>query len=129
MDTGAFYAMADSRDGAHADAVAYYHADALPLLTTSLILVETVSLLTKRRGKSLAFQVGTELLASSRLKIIHVDERLQREAWALFGSSKDKDWDLVDCVSFTVMRRHDLLEVFGFDRHFTQAGFRLVPER
>ena len=121
--------MADTRDAAHAAAVAFYRSDGTPLLTTSLILVETLSLLTKRRGKALALQVGAGLLASSRLRIVHVDESLQREAWGLFGSSADKDWDLVDCVSFTVMRRHGVSEVFGFDRHFVQAGFRLVPER
>ena len=121
--------MADARDAAHAAAVDFYRSDDLPLLTTSLILVETVSLLTKRKGKSLALQVGAELLGSRRLRIVHVDESLQRQAWGLFNTARDKDWDLVDCVSFTVMRQHGIAEAFGFDRHFLQAGFRLVPER
>lgn len=121
--------MADDRDAAHADAVEFYRTDPIPLLTTSLILVETVSLLTKRRGKPVAMRVGAQMLASERLKVLHVDEALQRQAWGLFESARDKDWDLVDCVSFTVMRKHGITDVFGFDRHFAQAGFQLLPNR
>ena len=121
--------MADGRDAAHAQAVEFYRAGSIPLMTTSLILVETMSLLTKRKGKPVATRVGAQMLSSGRLKIVHVDEALQRQAWSLFESARDKDWDLVDCVSFTVMRKHGISEVFGFDRHFAQAGFALVPER
>lgn len=127
VDTGALYALADARDTAHGRAVAFYRTGAFPLLTTSLIFVETMSLLTKRRGKSLALEVGRWMLASERLEIVHVDDALQREAWALFETHADKAWDLVDCVSFTVMRLNGIEEAFGFDRHFAQAGFRLVP--
>ena len=121
--------MADGRDAAHAEAVKFFLAGNIPLVTTSLILVETMSLLTKRKGKPVALRVGAGMFSSDRLKIVHVDEALQRQAWGLFESARDKAWDLVDCVSFTVMRAHGLSEAFGFDRHFEQAGFRLVPER
>jgi hypothetical protein len=32
-----------------------------------------------------------------------------------------------DCVSFALMRRHDLNRAFTFDRHFADAGFEVVP--
>lgn len=39
----------------------------------------------------------------------------------------DHDLSLTDAVSFAVMQDLRLTEAFGFDRHFTVAGFLLVP--
>ena len=48
-------------------------------------------------------------------------------AWDLFCSQADKDYDLIDCISFTTMRALGIREAFGFDRHFSQHGLALVP--
>ena len=34
---------------------------------------------------------------------------------------------LVDCVSFEFMRRQGISDVLGLDRHFEEAGYRLLP--
>ena len=39
----------------------------------------------------------------------------------------DKDWSLVDAVSFVIMRQLGLREAFTSDHHFSQAGFVRVP--
>ncbi len=38
----------------------------------------------------------------------------------------DKEWGLVDCVSFVVMREHGIEAALTTDRHFIQAGFRAL---
>jgi predicted nucleic acid-binding protein len=39
----------------------------------------------------------------------------------------DRDYDLIDCLSFATMEAFGARDVFGFDRHFAQHGFRLLP--
>jgi predicted nucleic acid-binding protein len=46
----------------------------------------------------------------------------------MFEQYADKTWGLVDCVSFLVMREMKITAVLGFDRHFVQAGFRLLED-
>ena len=47
---------------------------------------------------------------------------------ALFTTHLDKDYDLIDCLSFAMMDAFGVREAFGFDRHFIQHGYRLVPD-
>ncbi len=35
----------------------------------------------------------------------------------------DKDWSLVDCASFVVMKQRGIQEALTSDHHFEQAGF------
>ena len=129
VDTGALYALADSLDPGHAAAAQYYRDCELPLLTTDFIVAETMSLMTKRLSKRTAVAFGEALRASSRLRIEEVTTDVREAAWKLFSTRLDKDYDLIDCISFSVMESLSIQEAFGFDRHFAQYGFRLVPDR
>jgi predicted nucleic acid-binding protein len=42
----------------------------------------------------------------------------------MFRSRQDKEWGLVDCVSFVVMQNRGIAEALTADEHFHQAGFR-----
>jgi predicted nucleic acid-binding protein len=53
---------------------------------------------------------------------------VKEDAWKLFSSHGDKDYDLIDCISFSMMGSYGIREAFGFDRQFLQRGFRLRPE-
>jgi predicted nucleic acid-binding protein len=86
-----------------------------------------MSLLTKRLGKEVAVAFGEGLRSSPRLRIEEPSPEVREAAWALFTSQLDKEYDLVDCVSFAIMDAFDIREAFGFDRHFVQHGLRLVP--
>ena len=52
---------------------------------------------------------------------------MREDAWRLFARQRDKDYDLIDCLSFATMESLGIRDVFGFDRHFTQHGFHLLP--
>lgn len=48
----------------------------------------------------------------------------------LYSTRSDKEWDLIDCISFVVMQDHGITEALAADQHFVQAGFRaLLRER
>ncbi len=42
----------------------------------------------------------------------------------MFRRRHDKEWSLVDCMSFVVMQDRRLQESLTTDEHFEQAGFR-----
>jgi uncharacterized protein len=94
-------------------------------------LVELVALLTSPlripRPNIVAFIES--LKTSPYVEIVHIDASLDAEAWQLLSQRQDKDWSLVDCSSFVVMRQRNILEALTTDHHFEQAGFiRLLKD-
>ncbi|MGK5095465.1 VapC toxin family PIN domain ribonuclease, partial [Deltaproteobacteria bacterium TL4] len=73
------------------------------------------------RPKIVAFIEG--LKASPSVEIVHIDAALDRRAWELFTQRNDKDWSLVDCSSFMVMKEFHITEALTTDHHFEQAGY------
>lgn len=127
IDTSAFYALFNREDPHHEEAVSFYQQVSFLLLTTHVVFTELLSLLTKRHGKSVGIRVGKELKASGdRLSIVHLSEDQEKRAWEVFCKFKDKDYDLVDCLSFVCMKDRGIDEALAFDRHFRQYGFRLA---
>jgi len=120
--------LADRRDPAHDRAKRFYDSHRQILVMTDLIFAETMSLLTKRLGKATAIEFGRGMPESSRLRIEEPAPRIKERAWLLFTSQPDKDYDLVDCLSFAFVEALKILEVFGFDRHFAQYAFRVLPD-
>jgi predicted nucleic acid-binding protein len=87
-----------------------------------------MSLITKRLGQSTAVAFGQGVRSSPRFRIEEPNPQVREAAWSLFTARSDKDYDLIDCISFALMEAFAVREAFGFDRHFTQRGFRLPPE-
>ena len=127
-DTGAFYALADRRDPAHQRAARFVAGYGVTLLTTDFIFAETMSLLTKRLGKEVAVTFGHAVRSSPSVRIEEATPEMRDKAWRLFSQHRDKDYDLIDCISFSMMASFGIHEAFGFDRHFIQYGFRLLPD-
>ncbi len=99
--------------------------DGAELVTTDAILLEV--------GNVLARQFRLEVIAvidnfqtSPEIEIIRLDPEIFEQAFDLFKSHTDKTWGLVDCVSFVVMRQHEITDALTFDQHFVQAGFRAL---
>jgi predicted nucleic acid-binding protein len=58
--------------------------------------------------------------------VIPLSETLYQKAFQLYCQRKDKNWGIVDCVSFIVMEERRITEVLTTDIHFQQAGFRAL---
>ena len=52
--------------------------------------------------------------------------RTLRKGWELYSSRLDKDWGIIDCISFVLMEERNLIEALTGDHHFEQAGFKVL---
>lgn len=128
LDTSALYAVFDGSDSHHTAVAQIWEqlvmSDA-SLYITNYVLLETIALLQRRLGARAVEALHDHVLPWVR--VIWVDETLHREALAALRIAGRRDLSLVDCVSFTAMRRHGLGIAFTMDRHFAEQGFRVLP--
>lgn len=130
VDTAGWMACADAADPDHAAARSardhWLDREGL-LLTSDYIIDETLTLLRQRLGLGAAENWWHGIAASKRLQreLIH-EERAER-ARATFFRYRDKDFSFTDCTSFALMREMRLREALTTDKHFRQAGFRMLP--
>lgn len=130
VDTGYWLALELANDINHHAALQHWQRaiqSLPPLLTTSYVFDEVMTFFNSRGLHGKAVQVGTTLLHSPSLQLIHVDEALFYDGWAYFQKHRDKEYSLTDCISFVVMQQHAITTAYAFDKHFVQAGFIKEP--
>lgn len=128
VDTSGWGNFVDETEPFHQRALDLYHEakeQRRKLVTTNYVLAEVVALLSNplrvSRKKIIAFI--SDLKVSPSVEIVHIDLRLDKNAWELLAKRPDKDWSLVDCASFVVMQERSMTEAMTTDHHFEQAGF------
>jgi predicted nucleic acid-binding protein len=94
-------------------------------LVTDGVLLEMGNALA-RRFRPAAIRLIEQFLASSQVEIVYMTPSLFASALALYKQMDDKQWSLVDCLSFVVMREHGITAALTSDRHFIQAGFQAL---
>ncbi len=126
IDTSGFKALIDDKDEFHKQAVIIWEQLSqkdIFLFTSNYVLDETFTLLRSKCGIELVLQFRDYLVKSTPvLKIERILSRDEAHAWNWFI----KDWSklsFTDCVSFALMKRLQINQVFTFDNHFKQAGF------
>jgi predicted nucleic acid-binding protein len=127
IDTSAFYALMDRSDGYHEKAKTLWISlldNNATLKTTNYILIEALALLQHRLGFEAARLFSNDILGL--VDILWVDESRHNLAYELWLGLGRKRLSLVDCVSFITMRHDRLENVFGFDRHFEDQGFKIL---
>jgi predicted nucleic acid-binding protein len=130
IDTGAFLARYVQRDEYHENAVAFWDEltrDNLPCFTSSLILNETFTLLGRRTTHAFAAGRARQIYASSFLQVLRPDANDEVAAIILLEKYADQKVSFCDCVSFVLMRRAGISDVFTFDGDFAIAGFNVRP--
>ncbi len=127
VDTSAWYALVDAGDPDHGAVSSFMRRNTLPLLTTSYVLDETLTLLKARLGHRPAVAFGEMARASKHCLLLHVTQDDEEEAWAVFKQHHDKVWSFTDCTSMAVMNRLGVRTAFALDEHFEQMGFRRLP--
>jgi hypothetical protein len=127
-DTAGWGHLVDSTQARHVQAATLYRAgkqQGRKFITTNYILAELVALLTSplRIPRPTIIAFINSLKSSPYIEIVHIDTALDVQAWQLLSQRQDKEWSLVDCTSFVLMKQRGLLEAFTTDEHFEQAGF------
>ena len=96
------------------------------LVTTRAILLEIGNALAKQRYRSAAVRLLEALEVDPNVGIVPLTESVYAQAFELYRQRQDKEWGLIDCVSFVVMRERGITSALTTDEHFLQAGFRAL---
>ncbi len=129
-DSSGFIALGNHRDPGHERAKAVWANLArtrTPVLTTQLVLAETVTFLRRRAGYQASREVGERILRSRVIEVAALDAEQLQAAWRELLRNPDPKLSLCDAASFVLMRERGVTDVLTFDRHFAEAGFVLLP--
>jgi predicted nucleic acid-binding protein len=93
-------------------------------VTTNYVLAALASLLISplRVPHWLRQEISDAIRSAEWIDLVHVDEDLDRRSWKFMARHEDKEFSLVDCSSFVLMRERGLSAALTTDRHFEQAG-------
>ena len=127
VDTSALYAVVDADDARHHDATTTWSrlADAgdTELLITNYVVVEVISLISRRLGMEVARQVQRVAIAAmTTCWTTPLEHAAAMEAF--LGSGRALSF--VDCATMVTMRARELSTIFTFDDDFARAGFRTL---
>lgn len=126
IDTFFVVALINPRDAYHERALEasekYQGASAL---VTDAILLEIGNALA-RGFKPESVEIIQSFLQSPEIEVVSLTPQLFASAFVLYKTYRDKEWGLVDCVSFCVMREREITAALTFDAHFSQAGFEAL---
>ena len=129
LDTSYAVALSSTTDENHPRAAEL--ADELEksgahFITTRAILLEIGNALSKVRHRSAAIKLLTALENDPKVEIVAASDELYRQAFETYSDRVDKEWGLIDCMSFVVMNDEGITEALTADNHFRQAGFRVL---
>ena len=127
LDTSFAIALSSITDINHGRAVELAHkleTQRTRLVTTEAILLEIGNALSKQKYRQGAIQLLESLQADPNVEVVLLTKDLYTTAFNLFKQRKDKEWSLVDCLSFIVMQNRGITDALTADNHFYQAGFR-----
>ena len=130
VDSSAYFALAHRPDVFHAAATALaggFRRDQYRFFTTNFVLAELHALLLSRVNRQIALATLTLIDTSGITTIVRVRQRDELRAREIVARFDDKDFSLVDAISFSVMERLGIAQSFTFDVNFAQYGWIVHP--
>ena len=127
VDTSAFIALIVAEDENHESASSIWRQlldTDEHLVTSNYITVETCALLQRKIGMH-ALRVFIENILTV-VAIEWVDMSLHDAGINSLMMSSRNGPNIVDCISFSVMRKYAMKGAFTFDRHFKEQGFSVL---
>jgi uncharacterized protein len=100
-----------------------------PVPTSSrpaLFFLKIGNALAKVRYREAALRLLNALESDPKVRIVPASEHLYRRALEIYRDRSDKEWGLIDYMSFVVMTDHRLTDALTADKHFHQAGFHAL---
>jgi uncharacterized protein len=129
LDTVGLLAIWDEDDQWHRDAISAHRQmltrqQSLQLITTTFILLECGNAACRRPYRDAVERLRNDLEIAHNL-VVPTESDWQL-AWACHHQREGNSAGIVDCVSFVVMRRLGIKQVFSNDEHFRTAGFETL---
>jgi predicted nucleic acid-binding protein len=126
VDTSAWYAFSVPAETAHQVLSEFLLADRYRLVTSDLVLVETLNLLRARGQSERAALLWSKLHDAELVDLLELTATRLEEAWRVFQTFRDKEWSFTDCTSYCLMRERRIKVACSLDQHFRQFGTGLV---
>ena len=126
VDASGWIALVNANDTLHHESVRLFQQrlnDGRGFVTSSVVLLEVGNWLSPVPLRRLASGLAERIERSSRVQVVELTPELYRKGWQLYRERPDKDWGVIDCISFTIMQDRNISEALTGDRHFQQAGF------
>jgi uncharacterized protein len=123
-DTSYFFALVNPIDPQHAPAVRWSRMRRGQVVVSEFVLTELGNALSRGADRQVFVNVVRLIRADTAFTIVPASTELFERGRSLFAARSDKEWSLVDCTSFEVMRDSKLTDALTADRHFQQAGFK-----
>lgn len=125
-DSCYWVALLHRKDELHAAAVATKkQLKNAHIVTTDEVLSEFLSLISGRAPqlRQVAAKIVEEMRRDSQMTVVEQSRATFDCGLARYKSHADKQYSLVDCVSFELMTQDSIAEALTDDHHFEQAGF------
>ena len=129
VDSGAWIALALSRDPLHAPAREQWdllQGAGAKLHTSVPVVIETFTFLDRNANRDVALAWKEAVYKPGAVKILPCGLRDLEQSWTYFRRADLHKLSAVDATSFAIMNRTRIRLAYAFDRHFVVAGFRLV---
>ena len=129
VDSGAWIALALTRDPLHAQARAQWEMlqGAGARLSTSVpVVIETFTFLERNASRQVALAWKDSIAAPGVVRILPCELRDLQQSWDYFRRADLHKLSAVDATSFVIMTRARIRLAYTFDHHFAAVGFRLV---
>lgn len=129
VDSGAWIALALSRDPLHAQAREQWELlrKAGARLHTSIpVVIETFMFLDRNAARDVALAWKEAVDKPGLVRILPCEPRDLEQSWEYFRRADFHKLSAVDATSFVIMKRARIHRAYTFDHHFAVTGFRLV---
>jgi predicted nucleic acid-binding protein len=129
VDSGAWIALALSRDPLHAQAREQWdllRAAGARLHTSVPVVIETFTFLDRNANRDVALAWKDSVAQPGTLIILPCDLRDLQRSWEYFRRADLHKLSAVDATSFAIMKRARIRLAYTFDHHFAVVGFRMV---
>ena len=128
LDISAFLVVLDAAENNYPAAKDLWQqlvAQEESLVCANDILVETLALVQCRLGMDAVRTFQDDILPV--VTVEGVDAECHAEGVSALLIAGRRELSLVDCVSFSAMRRLGIQTAFAFDRYFSEQGFSVIP--
>ena len=97
-------------------------------ITTDAVLFETLNWFSKADAALRVFVSESieAIIANERIEIVTSGRNWLIATTEFYGKRKDKQWSGVDCFSMLVMESKGIKDILTTDKHFQQAGFKVL---